>query len=99
MGNNNYKAEGLPDGSEKPGEDLCRVFVPDLQQTAGTKDDSNMGAESPKSKKHVTVYLWECCILNTQSQLYHYIRTLYNRTPGFTFFFPQEALPRSSTAP
>ena len=30
-------ADGLPDGSEKPGEDLCAGFVPDLKRTAVTE--------------------------------------------------------------
>ena len=31
------KAEGLPDGSGKPGEGLGAGFVPDLQRTAGSE--------------------------------------------------------------
>ena len=32
-------ADGLPDGSGKPGEALWAGIVPDLKRTAGTKDD------------------------------------------------------------
>lgn len=35
------KDEWLPDGSEKPDEALWAESVPDLQRTAGTKDDKN----------------------------------------------------------
>lgn len=40
-------ADGLPDGSGKPGEALWAGIVPDLKRTAGTKDDYNTAADSP----------------------------------------------------
>lgn len=41
-------ADGLPDGSKKPGEAMWAGIVPDLKRTAGTEADKNYGAQSPE---------------------------------------------------
>ncbi len=41
-------AEGLPDGSVKPGEGFVYSLVPDLERTAGTEAEGKRDGESPK---------------------------------------------------
>jgi hypothetical protein len=41
-------AEGLPDGSGKPGEGFVAGLVPELERTAGTEDEGWVTDESPK---------------------------------------------------
>jgi len=41
-------AHWLRDRSEKPGEDLCKGFVPDLKQIAAQMFNGIMKVESPK---------------------------------------------------
>jgi hypothetical protein len=41
-------AEGLPDGSGKPGEGFVASLVPDLERTAGTEAGNKMLLRAPK---------------------------------------------------
>ena len=46
--NRDSAAEGLRDGSGKPGEGFVAGLVPDLERTAQTDDKGQMTDESPK---------------------------------------------------